>query len=94
MSRKSSFKHHRFPRQIILCAVQWYLRFPLPYQDVIDLPSERGRSVDRSTAYRWVQKFGLELTKRTERHLCRSSVDWQVDETYIRVGASGAICGG
>lgn len=33
-----------------------------------------------------VQKFGPELTKRTEKHLCRASVDWHVDETYIRVG--------
>ena len=25
MPRKSPFKHHRFPRDIILCAVRWYL---------------------------------------------------------------------
>jgi transposase, IS6 family len=36
--------------------------------------------------YSWVQKFGPELTKRTEEHLRRASVDWYVDETYIRVG--------
>ena len=36
--------------------------------------------------YRWVQKFGPELTKRTEKHLRRASVDWHVDETFIRVG--------
>ena len=33
-----------------------------------------------------MQKFGPELTKRTETHLRRASVDWHVDETYIRVG--------
>ena len=36
--------------------------------------------------FRWVQKFGAELTKRTEKHLRRASVDRHVDETYIRVG--------
>ena len=36
--------------------------------------------------YRWVPKFGPELTMRTEKHLRRASVDWHVDETYIRVG--------
>jgi IS6 family transposase len=36
--------------------------------------------------YRWVIKFGPEITKRTEKHLHRASVDWHVDETYIRVG--------
>lgn len=47
---------------------------------------EPGVSIDRSTVYRWIQKFGPELTKRTEKHLCRASLDWHVDETYIRVG--------
>jgi transposase, IS6 family len=86
MSRRSPFKHHRFPREIILCAVRWYLRYPLSYQDVVDLLAERGIAVDRSTLYRWVQKFGPELTKRAEKHLRRASVDRHVDETYIRVG--------
>ncbi|TDL79599.1 IS6 family transposase, partial [Meridianimarinicoccus aquatilis] len=36
MPRKSPFKHHRFPRDFILCAVRWYLRYPLSYQDVVD----------------------------------------------------------
>lgn len=86
MPCKSPFKRHRFPREIILCAVRWYLRFPLSYQEVVDLLAERGISVDRSTGYRWVIKFGPEITKRTEKHLRRASVDWHVDETYLRVG--------
>lgn len=88
MPRKSPFKHHRFPRGIILCAVRWYLRYPLSYQDVVDLLAERDVTVDRSTISRWVQKFGPELTKRTEKHLRRASLDWHVDETYIRVGGT------
>ena len=86
MPRRSPFKHHRFPRDIILCAVRWYLRYPLSYQDVVDLLAERGITIDRSAVYRWVQKFGLELTKRAEKFLRRASVDWHVDETYVRVG--------
>ncbi|MDO6731814.1 IS6 family transposase [Marinovum sp. 2_MG-2023] len=86
MPRKSLFKHHRFLREIILRAVRWYLRYPLSYQDVVDLLAERDATFDRSTIYRWVQKIGPELTKRTEKHLRRASVDWHVDETYIRVG--------
>ncbi|WP_424991256.1 IS6 family transposase [Fluviibacterium sp. S390] len=86
MPRMSPFKHHRFPREIILCAVRWYLRFPLSYQDVVDLLTGRGITIDRSTVYRWVQKFGPELIRRTEKQLRRASIDWHVDETYIRVG--------
>ena len=86
MARIAPFKHHRFPRDVILCAVRWYLRFSLSYQDVVDLLAERGVTIDRSTVFRWVQKFGPELTTRTERHIRRASLDWHVDETYIRVG--------
>jgi transposase-like protein len=41
MPRKTPFKHHRFPREIILYAVRWYLRYHLSYQDVVDLLTER-----------------------------------------------------
>jgi len=44
---------------------------------------ERGVDVDRSTVFRWVQKFGPELAKRTERHLRRSSLDWHVPSRQI-----------
>ena len=62
-----------------------YLHYPLSHQDVADLLGERGVDVDRSTAFRWVQEFGPELAKRAERHLPRSSQNWHVDETYVRV---------
>ncbi|MEP5729891.1 MAG: hypothetical protein ABJL67_11050 [Sulfitobacter sp.] len=75
MPRKSPFTHPRFPREIILCAVRWYLRFPLSFQDVVDLLAERGINVDRSTVYRWVIRFGPELAKRTEKHLRRASLN-------------------
>ncbi|MDC0116123.1 IS6 family transposase [Octadecabacter sp.] len=86
MPTSHPFKRHRFPAAVILCAVRMYLRYPLSYQDVVDLLAERGLDVDRSSVYRWVQKFGPELAKRTEKHLKRGSLDWHVDETYIRVG--------
>ncbi|WP_339761134.1 IS6 family transposase [uncultured Sulfitobacter sp.] len=86
MSKKHPFKGHRFPSLIILCAIRMYLRYPLSYQDVADRLGERGVDVDRSSVFRWVQKFDLELAKRAGRHLRRSSQNWHVDETYIRVG--------
>lgn len=52
MPRKSPLKHHRFPCEIILCALRWYIRYPLSYQDVGDLLAERGIVVDRSTVCR------------------------------------------
>jgi len=86
MSTKQPFKHHRFPAVIILCARRMYLLYPMSYQDVTDLLAERGLDVDRSTVFRWVQKFGPELSRRVEHHLSRASLNWHADGTYIRVG--------
>lgn len=63
-----------------------YLRYPLSYQDTADLLAERGVNVDRSSIYRWVQKFGPQLADGTDRRRRWVSVDWHVDETYVRVG--------
>jgi len=54
MPRRSPFNHHRLPREISLCAVRWYLRLPLSYQDIFDLLAGRGIDFDRSTVFRWV----------------------------------------
>lgn len=68
MFRKQPFKRHRFPALIILSAVRMYLGCPLSDQDAADFLGERGVDVDRSTSRRLAQKFGPELTKRTEGH--------------------------
>ena len=86
MSRRSPFKRHRFPPEIILLAVRWYCRYALSYRDVRDMLAERGIKVDGSTIYRWVVKFGPEISKRNFSHRDRRGQTWHVDETYIRVG--------
>lgn len=71
---------------MILLAVRWYCRYPLSYRNVRDLLAERGISVDASTVYRWAQKFGPEIRKRTYgRHRSWRGLQWHVDETYVRV---------
>ncbi|GFE66200.1 hypothetical protein KIN_32740 [Litoreibacter roseus] len=58
--------------------MRWYLCYSLSYQNVADLMAERGIAIDRSIVYRWVQKFGPELAKRTKKHQRRASVDWHI----------------
>ena len=50
----SSFTGYRFPPEVILVAVRWYLRYGLSYRDVEELLAERGVEVDHVTIYRWV----------------------------------------
>ena len=53
----SAFAGYRFPAEVIVVAVRWYLRYGLSYRDVEELLAERGIDVDHVTVYRWVQRF-------------------------------------
>jgi len=54
---RSTFAGIRFPADVIVVAVGWYLRFGLSYRDVEELLTERGVEVDHVTIYRWVLRF-------------------------------------
>ncbi|MFF0372683.1 IS6 family transposase [Micromonospora sp. NPDC005087] len=85
MPPKSAFAGFRFPPEVIVAAVRWYLRFNLSYRDVEELLVERGIEVDHVTVYRWVQRFTPLLADAAR--FCRHSPGdrWFVDETYVRV---------
>jgi hypothetical protein len=53
----SAFAGFRFPPEIIVLALRWYLRYGLSYRDVEELLAERGIEVDHVTVFRWVQRF-------------------------------------
>jgi transposase-like protein len=82
---QSAFAGFRFPPEVIVLAVRWYLRFGLSYRDVEELLTERGVEVDHVTVYRWVLRF-MPLLAEVARP-CRHAVGdrWSVDETYVRV---------
>jgi transposase, IS6 family len=81
----SAFAGFRFPAEVIVLAVRWYLRYGLSYRDVEELLYERGVEVDHVTVYRWVQRF-TPLLADAARFARHSPGDrWFVDETYVRV---------
>jgi transposase-like protein len=84
----SSFSHHAFPDDVIALAVRWYVRYRLSYADVVEWLAERGVAVDRSTMYRWVQRFLplFQLAARIHRHPVGTK--WRVDETYVRLNGA------
>jgi transposase-like protein len=83
---RSAFAGFRFPPEVIVVAVRWYLRFGLSYRDVQELLAERGVEVDHVTIYRWVRRFTPLLADDAARP-CRHAVStrWQVDETSVKV---------
>jgi transposase-like protein len=52
----SAFTGFRFPREVIVLAVRWYLRYGLSCCDVEELLVEHGVRVDHVTVFRWVQR--------------------------------------
>ena len=81
----SAFAGFRFPPEVIMSAVRWYLRFGLSYRDLEELLAERGIEVDHVTLFRWVQRFTPLLIDAARP--CRHAVGhrWFVDETYVKV---------
>ena len=84
----SGFAGFRFPPEVILIAVRWYLRYGLSYRDLEELLAERGIEVDHVTLFRWVQRFTPLLVDAARP--CRHSTGdrWFVDETYVKVSGS------
>ena len=82
---RSAFAGFRFPGEVIVLAVRWYLRYGLSYRDVEELLAERGIEIDHVTVYRWVQRFTplLADAARFARHAPGDR--WFVDETYVKV---------
>ena len=85
------FKHHRFPKSIILQAVYFKLRFTLSYRDVEELLQIRGVEVDHSTIQRWVFKYSPEVEKNMNKRKRQVGSSWRMDETYIKVGGKFLI---
>jgi transposase-like protein len=82
---RSAFAGFRFPPDVIVVAIRWYLRFNLSYRVVEELLIERGVKVDHVTVFRWVQRFAplLADAARFARHAFGDR--WYVDETYVKV---------
>ena len=81
----SAFSHHGFPDDVIALAVRWYVRYRLSYADVVEWFAERGLVVDRSTVYRWVQRFLPLFGEAARAHRRPVGKKWRVDETYVRL---------
>jgi transposase-like protein len=82
---RSAFAGFRFPADVIVLAVRWYLRFGLSYRDVEEPLTERGVKVDHVTIHRWVLRFAPLLADAARP--CRHAVGdrWKVDKTSVKV---------
>jgi IS6 family transposase len=82
---RSAFSGHGFPDEVIALAVRWYVRYRLSYADVVEWLAERAIAVDRSTVYRWVQRFLPLFQDAARAYRAALGAQWRVDETSCRL---------
>src|SRR3979411_2364705 len=76
---------HRFPRDVILLAVRYYLQLGAAPERIAGVLADRGIDVSGRAILRWVQKFGPALVAEVQRHRRPVGTTWLVDETYVKI---------
>jgi putative transposase len=79
----SAFSGYRWPRDVILTAVRWYLAYPLSRRQVLELLAERGIDVSHRTILDWAQAFGPRLAAAVRRRRHPLGNRWTVDEVFL-----------
>lgn len=80
-----TFKGAQFPREVILFAVFFYLRYTVSYRDLEEIMAERGVRIDHATLNRWVAKYSPLIANAARRRKVPTDRSWRMDETYIKV---------
>ena len=80
-----SFSGAQFPKDVILYAVFFYVRYGVSYRDLEKIFVERNVKVDHSTLNRWVIKYSSSLALTAKKSKRTVAISWRMDETYLKV---------
>ncbi len=80
-----SCKGAQYPKDVILFAVFFYVRYGVSYRDLEEIMAERGVSVDHTTLNRWVTRYSGAIAEAARRRKGSCDRSWRMDETYIKV---------
>ena len=61
------FKGAHYPKNVILYAVFFYIRYAVSYRDLEEIMAERGVHVDHTTLNRWVVKYSPSISKAAQQ---------------------------
>jgi putative transposase len=81
----NTYKRHRFPPDIISCAVWLYHRFNLSHRDIEDLLAERGITVSREAIRLWCIKFGALYARRLKRRHRGYGDTFFIAEVFVKI---------
>jgi putative transposase len=80
-----NFKGMRFPIDVILVSIRWYVAYTLSYRHLEEMMEERGVSVDHSSINRWAIRFLPLIEKMARKHKRPVGGSWCMDEAYFKV---------
>ena len=80
-----SFKGAHFPKDVILYAVFFYVRYAVSYRDLEEIMEERGVKVDHSTLNRRVIQYSSSFALAAKKRKRAVATSWRMDETYIKI---------
>ncbi len=80
-----SFKGKHYPKDVILFAVFFYLRYAVSYHDLEEIMQERRVDVDHSTLNRWVIEYAPLVAAEAQKRKAPTSRSWRTDEIYLKV---------
>ena len=80
---RSAFSGYRWPPEVIVTAVRWYLSYPLSARQVTELLSERGIDLSARTVLSWTQTFGPQLATAARRYRRQLGRRWYIDEVFL-----------
>jgi transposase-like protein len=69
------FRGRHFDREVIILCAGWYLRFKLPYRDMVERMTKRGLSKAHTPEYE----------RGWNRFAQPAGPSWRVDETYVKI---------
>ena len=89
-----SFKGKHYPKDVILFAVFFYLRYAVSYHDLEEIMQERGVDVDHATLNRWVIEYVrcwlMRLKNGKRRPHARG--EWMRLTVHLDPDGPGCIC--
>jgi putative transposase len=80
-----SYKHHRFPAEIMSHGVWLYFRFCLSYRDGEECLCARGIIVTSEAIRQRCRKFGQQYANQLRRRCPQRGDQWHLDEVFLTI---------
>src|SRR5664279_431242 len=87
-----SFKGVHFPKEVILYAVFFYVRYGVSYRDLEEIMEERGVQVDHATLNRWVINYSPLISAEAKKSKRTVATSWRMEKRTLRSKENGSTC--